>query len=590
MNPLIKKSIITVVACLSMFLVALLLIAPSDISDSGSNPVTYIFSSELMAPNVDIPSRTELNTNSCVPKFQKAWDSVTNGKPVKFILTGGYLMNSGKSLMWRSNLTIVGLNRFSCGLRMHQSNNAPMITCILNTNYLCKNFTMTDLTLDHNGNFQNTLVYGGGDPQQGACTANGTNIYCSTIWQSGTRNVRISRVSIIQPPTYGTLDTVSSNLVYDDVDINYIVAGNCGGDGWHYWGDGHDVTYRNCTFHGRQGDVIALNISETKQLVKSPYWSTNINILHYATIENLTVDMNGSDLGLNPINVQVNDDLYSRVANLYVRKVRCNSAETFMRTPFTRMGTCDIRDVHQDAVTMNHNEKSIMQGSATNMLIGDFYFGKGARTYQGSVLLGIDASSTFKVWNGYMEGVSQDQGFSIDDTICMPLIDNVIMNGGDEFVLNGNDPDAIIGEFPFSVTNLITCTGCRIIGGQFNGLGGAIYTNVSGDSFGPQSARTNFVMNQAYSNTKSYNITIRSQASLTLATIAGRAGIALEVAGNRTNRTVVPTTIASALGGVTITNDLKEIIVHPGQSWIFKDISSGAGNSASTTDGEIVIQ
>ena len=97
---------------------------------------------------------------------------------------------------------------------------------------------------------------------------------------------------------------------------------------------------------------------------------------------------------------------------------------------------------------------------------------------------------------------------------------------------------------------------------------------------------TNFISGQMYTNDYGRNIEVLANAVLTEAAVAGASALELRVVGYATNSTSALTAISGLVGSVT---NLISGFIPTNAPFTFTNVSSGAGNSATVTGGQIII-
>lgn len=112
---------------------------------------------------------------------------------------------------------------------------------------------------------------------------------------------------------------------------------------------------------------------------------------------------------------------------------------------------------------------------------------------------------------------------------------------------------------------------------------GSGWTNVPSASF---YLRTNMALATSYTNTSSNYWQVSANVTLTTALVAGKARMELRIATELTNFCDAATALLS-LAPATSPGPLG-IIVPPGKVWSFNDSSTGGGNSATISGGQII--
>lgn len=125
-----------------------------------------------------------------------------------------------------------------------------------------------------------------------------------------------------------------------------------------------------------------------------------------------------------------------------------------------------------------------------------------------------------------------------------------------------------------------------IRGGVTNVFDAGTANTILWASSSPQLVQTNFISGQLYTNSYGDIITVSASAVLTEAAAAGLSVLALEIPGVVTNPVAQPTAVSTLAGSVT---NMIYGMVPAGGTYSFTNKSSGAGNSATVTGGQIRI-
>jgi len=102
-----------------------------------------------------------------------------------------------------------------------------------------------------------------------------------------------------------------------------------------------------------------------------------------------------------------------------------------------------------------------------------------------------------------------------------------------------------------------------------------------------QIVNTNFISGKLYTNSYGNPIQISAMVGLTVAAVSGDASMSLQVPGSVTNVCGMSTLITSI--AMTYTNAIPTTFVPSGSSYVFTNLSTGAGNSATVSGGQIII-
>lgn len=152
---------------------------------------------------------------------------------------------------------------------------------------------------------------------------------------------------------------------------------------------------------------------------------------------------------------------------------------------------------------------------------------------------------------------------------------------------------------PLSADILVTCNNAYLIGSgvhRSDGLPPTVYNPSNyANPFNYKSPlgvpyytiQTNFLTGTSYSNYFGVPIQVSANAALTTASVAGMVQLSLEVPNQVTNRASLLTAIGVVTGSST--NALTSAIVPVNGTYYFRDTSSGAGDSATATGGQIFV-
>lgn len=129
-----------------------------------------------------------------------------------------------------------------------------------------------------------------------------------------------------------------------------------------------------------------------------------------------------------------------------------------------------------------------------------------------------------------------------------------------------------------------------VIGGQFNGNGAGISNIVSSSITGASTnglvvISTNFISGQLYTNLTGSAALVQGLISLTTAAVTGDAEMDLQMSGANTNSFGISTTVAVSLA-MNYTNLLSGVVSNGG-TFVFTNRSSGAGNTATLSQGQL---
>lgn len=132
--------------------------------------------------------------------------------------------------------------------------------------------------------------------------------------------------------------------------------------------------------------------------------------------------------------------------------------------------------------------------------------------------------------------------------------------------------------------------GFTAVGGQFTGNGAGL-TNIpassisGGNTNGLVVISSNWISGQLYTNLTGSAAIVSSLVSLTTAAVTGDADMDLQISGANTNRFGISTTVAVTLAQ-SYTNLLVGVVSNGG-TFVFTNLSSGSGNTATLSQGQL---